>query len=91
MSNIADVIKAQWGQYSHWARPGRGGAHRYLETLALLRAGGYRLVGTGAVPPGAEVIYAPTGSIDRGGPGRRVRYYVGRWYRPTGEVAGERA
>jgi hypothetical protein len=80
---MADEIRALWGQYSHWARPGRGGSHRYLETLALLRAGGYRLVGTGRVPAGAEVVYAPTGSIDRGGPGRRVRYYVGRWYRLT--------
>jgi hypothetical protein len=76
-------ITSLWAQRSHWARPGRGGAARYRETLALLRAGGYRPVGTGRVPAEAEVVYAPTGSIDRGGPGRRARYYVGRWYRPT--------
>jgi len=82
---IKDRIAAIWPQYSHWARPGHGGAQWYRETLALLEAGGYRPVGNGRVPAGAEVIYAPTGLIDRGGPGRRVRYYVGRWYRPTAE------
>jgi hypothetical protein len=34
-------------------------------------------VGSGHVPVGAKVVYAPTGSIDQGGPGRRVRYYGG--------------
>jgi len=78
---IKDRIAAIWPQYSHWARPGRGGAQWYRETNALLESAGYRPLGNRPVPVGAEIIYAPTGTIDRGGPGRRVRYYVGRWYR----------
>lgn len=31
--------------------------------------------------PGAEVIYAPTGSLFPGSRGRRAYWYVGRWQR----------
>jgi hypothetical protein len=83
---IKEKIMALWVQHSHWARPGRGGAQLYRDTLALLQEGGYQLAGNKPVPVGADIVYAPTGTIDRGGPGRRVRYYVGRWYRLTDEV-----
>jgi hypothetical protein len=87
--SIRDKITTLWPQYSHWARPGRGGRRLYHETIALLQEGGYQPLGNRPAPEGAEIIYAPTGTVDRGGPGRRVRYYVGRWYRPTAEAKAE--
>ena len=82
MDTISEKIKELWVQCSHWARPGRGGAYWYRVTMDLLAAGGYRRLGPGPVPAGVEIIYAPTGTIDPGGRGRKPRYYVGRWYRP---------
>jgi len=83
LDTIRSRIKELWVQCSHWARPGRGGAYWYRVTMDLLAAGGYRRLGPGPVPAGVEIIYAPTGTIDPGGRGRKTRYYIGRWYRPT--------
>jgi hypothetical protein len=77
---IPEIVRI-WPQRSCWVRPGRGGKALVEETITVLRAAGFERFGSGSVPEGAEIVYAPTGSISPGGPGRRTRYYVGRWVR----------
>jgi hypothetical protein len=49
-----------------------------MQTLEEL---GFRQVGYGKPPAGAEVVYGPTGTRNPGGPQSRTKWYVGRWYR----------
>jgi hypothetical protein len=46
-----------------------------------LAAQGYTKLGSGSPPAGAEIVYGPTGSISRGGPGRLDKLYLGRYWR----------
>jgi hypothetical protein len=79
-----DDVRRNFGQHSHWRALGRGGAAYAREAIATLRTAGYRPVGTGRPPAGADVIYGPTGTVDWGGRGRRVYHYIGRWARQGG-------
>jgi hypothetical protein len=49
--------------------------------MEVLEALGFRPVGYGRPPAGAEVVYGPTGTRNPGGPRSRTKWYIGRWYR----------
>jgi hypothetical protein len=67
---------------SGWYALGRGGSALAREHISWLTELGYQPVGHGRPPAGAEIVYGPTGTRSPGGPGRRIRHYVGRWTRP---------
>jgi hypothetical protein len=69
-----------------WYALGRGGSARARRDIEVLQALGFRPVGYGRPPAGAEVVYGPTGTRNPGGPRSRTKWYVGRWYRPRSQA-----
>jgi hypothetical protein len=68
-----------------WYRLGLGGSSLVRDLISDLVSTGWSPVGNGKVPEGHVVVYAPTGTVNRGGRGQRMRWYVGRWSHPLGE------
>jgi hypothetical protein len=66
--------RGKYPQRSGWLRAANTKG-KVEQALDLLTWSGFQKLGRGKAPEGAEIVYAPTGSLAGG------RIYLGRWYR----------
>ena len=78
---FSQMVRQSYPQRSCWAALGYGGKAEVEAVITNLTDYGFTLVGPGNPVPGAEVVYAPTGSVSPGGPNRKTRHWIGRWQR----------